>query len=325
MAPKPWNKMTSREQKKELDALKDIREKPREDIPYLRAAVITMAGMLETLLKSTEAQDKKIEKVEKDMSALQEVRDEVAKLRDEVGKWGSRFEEVDTKLKVLADLDANIKDIQKEQKENVKRLGEAVEAMETERGLMEEERKRSEEARLDREKAEVASCLIVMGLEKGGPETYKQLEQKVIGLFKEGLGLNNDGVTVDFSRVERFGPGKRGSEAAASGPERPPLVRITLLEPSMKSAIFGSVANLRGNQQYARVSIQNEVPKGLMEEYKVAVNRAKELRQDCNCKTRISWAKGPVTVLVKLAGWERFVPEDKLNEKQAEEMEKARK
>ena len=71
-----------------------------------------MAGMLMTLMKSTEAQDQRIEKVEKDVSALLVIKDEVAKLRDEVGKWGSKIEEVDSKLEVLSDLDTNIKNIQ---------------------------------------------------------------------------------------------------------------------------------------------------------------------------------------------------------------------
>ena len=306
----------NQDRKKEMDALKAIQDNPKDNLPYLKASTVTMAGMLMTLMKSTEAQDQRIEKVEKDVSALLVIKDEVAKLRDEVGKWGSKIEEVDSKLEVLSDLDTNIKNIQKDQKESVKRFGEAADLMDTERVKM-------EEARLDREKADVASCLIVMGLEKGETETYKQLEQKVIELFRDGLGLTND--IIGFSRVERFGPGKRGPAAAAAGPERPPLVRITLMEPSMKSPIFGSVANLRGKEEFARVSVQNEVPKSMMEEYKVAVNRAKELRQDCNVKTRVSWAKGPVTVLVKLAGWPKFLPEDKLNQKQTDEMEKAKK
>ena len=330
MAPKPWNEKTTRERKKDTDALKEIKEKVADDklngqMPFLRGAVVTLTGMVETLLKSTEAQDERIEKVEKDLTALQEVRDDVAKLRDEVREWGKMFEEVDSKLKVLSDLDANIKEIQKEQRENVKKLGDAVDRMNLERDEMEKERKRSEEVRLEREKAEVAPCLIVMGLEKGGQETYKQLEQKVITLFKEGLGLNNNGVEADFTKVERFGPGKGGPAAAAAGPERPPLVRITLAAPSMKSAVFGSVANLRGKQQFSRISIQNEVPKGMMDAYKAAVDRAKQLRQDTNVKTRISWAKGPVVVLIKMAGWDKFVPEDKLNEKQTEDMAKAKK
>ena len=93
----------------------------------------------------------------------------------------------------------------------------------------------------------------------------------------------------------------------------------------MKSVVFSNVANLRGKEQYSRVSIQNEVPSGLMTDYKKAVERAKQLRADTNVKTRVSFAKGPVVVLIKMAGWKDFVPEDKLNEKQTEELENAKR
>ena len=59
---------------------------------------------------------------EKDMSEIQEVRDDVAALRDQAGKFGKRLDMVDSNLELLDDLDKNIKDIQKEQRDNVKRL-----------------------------------------------------------------------------------------------------------------------------------------------------------------------------------------------------------
>ena len=101
----------NQDRKKEMDALKAIQDNPKDNLPYLKASTVTMAGMLMTLMKSTEAQDQRIEKVEKDVSALLVIKDEVAKLRDEVGKWGSKIEEVDSKLEVLSDLDTNIKNI----------------------------------------------------------------------------------------------------------------------------------------------------------------------------------------------------------------------
>ena len=324
MATKAWTKLSKREREKNLDTLKTIKEKSGSNVP---GSMVTLVEMVEMLLKTTEVQDEKMGKVEKELSALQEVRGEVAKLRDQVAEWGKRFDEIDSKLNVLSELDANIKDIQKEHNENMKSLGEAVASMNSERELMKEERVKSEEAREAKERAEVAPCLIVMGLEKGGPETYKQLEDKVVGLFQDGLGLNpSNGADLDFIKVERFGPGGRGTAAAAAAaPERPPLVRITLMNPSMKSVVFSNVANLRGKEQYSRVSIQNEVPSGLMTDYKKAVERAKQLRADTNVKTRVSFAKGPVVVLIKMAGWKDFVPEDKLNDKQTEELENAKR
>ena len=66
-------------------------------MPYLKSSVVTLVEMVEVLLKSSEAQDERMGKVEKDLSALQEVRGEVAKPRDQVAEWGKRFDEIDSK------------------------------------------------------------------------------------------------------------------------------------------------------------------------------------------------------------------------------------
>ena len=91
----------------------------------------------------------------------------------------------------------------------------------------------------------------------------------------------------------------------------------------MKSEIFGNIANLRGKEEFARVSIQNEVPKSLMEDYRQAVARAKSYREDCDVKTRISWAKGPMTVLMKIGV--KWTPEEEVDEGKMEEMKKKTK
>ena len=319
---KPWDDLGRQDQKKYNDGLSKIAgNKIGDSIPEIKQAQVTLAEVLQIMLKSTEDASVRIGKMEDEMSDLKEVKNEFIQLRKEVGEWSKKFEAVQAKLQILDELDKNVKEIQKEQMENVKRMGEACDMMEEERKKMEEMRERAMEEKVSRDKAEVASCLIVMGLEKGRVETYKDLEDKVSGLW-DALGLTVDVAT--FSKVERFGPGKgRNAAAAATGPERPPLVRITLLQPSMKSAIFGNIANLRGKEEFARISIQNEVPKSLMEDYRQAVGRAKSFREDCNVKTRISWAKGPMTVLMKLG--DKWTPEDEVDEGMVSEMKKKAK
>ena len=313
-APKAWDELSRQDQKKYTDGLAKIKAHVGESMPEVRAATSTLAEVLQVLLKSTEENSERIEKMEVVMNDLTEINKEFGELKKEVKEWSKKFEAVEAKLQVLDELDKNIKVIQQEQRDNIKRLGDACDKMEGERKAMEEMRKKAEEESVARDKAEVASCLIVMGLDKGRNETYKDLEQKVIKLFSKGLGLSSG--DADWSKVERFGQGK--GRNAAAGPERPPLVRITLLQPSMKSAIFGNIGNLRGNEEFARVSIQNEVPRTLMTVYKEAVARAKSYREDCNVKTRISWAKGPVTVLIKIG--EKWTPENELDDGKWDEL-----
>ena len=320
-AVKPWEDLGKQDQKKLNDVLSKIKaNKFGDSIPEIKEASASMAEVLQILLKSTESQDTKIGKLEEEISDLKEIKNEFIQLRKEVGEWGKKFEAVEAKLQVLDDVDKNIKEIQQEQRDNVKRLGDACDKMEEERKMMEEMRLRAENEKMARDKAEVASCLIVMGLEKGRVETYKDLEQKVGRMFGDG-GLGLTPGIADWSKVERFGPGKGRNDLA--GPSRPPLVRITLLQPSMKSEIFGNIANLRGKEEFARVSIQNEVPKSLMEDYRQAVARAKSYREDCDVKTRISWAKGPMTVLMKIGV--KWTPEEEVDEGKMEEMKKKTK
>ena len=320
-APKvsAWEDMGRQDQKKLNDGLIKIKDKLGDSIPELKAASATLVEVIQVLLKSTEVQSERIGKMEDEMSDLKEIKNEFMNLRKEVSEWSKKFEAVEAKLSLLDDLDKNVKDIQKEQGENVKKLSEACDMMGEERKKLEDLREMAKEEMMDRDKAGVASCLIVMGLEKGEAETYKDLEQKVFRLLGEGLGVNAG--NVDFSKVERFGPGK--GRNAAAGSERPPLVRITLLQASMKAAIFGNVANLRGKEEFARVSIQNEVPKLLMEDYKLAVGKAKAYREDCNVKTRISWAKGPVIVEFKIG--DKWTPVDKVGAEKMAELKKTKK
>ena len=65
-----------------------------------------------------------------------------------------------------------------------------------------------------------------------------------------------------------------------------------------------------------------------MTEYREAIGRAKSYREDCGAKTRISWAKGPMTVLIKVgrAGVpEDWVPEGELDDDKWEELRRKSK
>ena len=329
---KLWADVGRQEQKKLTDGLAKIKDKSAGDtVPDLKAANSTLAEILQILLKSDEVQNEKIGKMEEEMNDIKEVKKEFIQLKKEVGDLGKKFEAVESKLEVLDALDKNMKEIQKEQRENTKTVGEAAEKMEEERKKLEEMRERAEQDKRKKDEDEVAACIMVMGLAKGDVETYRDLESKVNNLLGEGLGLN-PGV-VDYSKVERFGSGKvrgnaEGAEAAAARPERPPLVRITLMQASMKGLIFGNIGNLRGKPEFARISIQNEVPRGRMDEHKETSDRAKSYREDAGVKTRISWAKGPMTVLIKVgrAGVpEDWVPEDKLDDDKWEELRRKSK
>ena len=64
---------------------------------------------------------------EGDIMELQEVRDDVAALRVEVEKFGRRLDMLDSKLELLDDL-------QREQRYNAKRLGDAFDLLEYEKG-----------------------------------------------------------------------------------------------------------------------------------------------------------------------------------------------
>ena len=329
---KLWADIGRQDQKKLIEGLAKIKDKSAGDtVPDIKAANSTLAEILQILLKSDEVQNEKIGKMEEEMNDIKEVKKEFMQLKKEVGDLGKKFEAVEAKLAVLDDLDKNVKEIQKVQVENTKRLGEAADKMDKERKMMEEMREQAEQDKRERDEADVAACIMVMGLEKGETETYKELEGKVGRLLGEGLGLN-PGI-IDYSKVERFGPGKkRGTGAAAAaataGPERPPLVRITLYQASMKGLVFGNIGNLRGKPEFARVSIQNEVPKGRMTEYKEAIKRAKSYREDCGVKTRISWSKGPMMVLIKVGRQgvpEDWVPEVELDDDKGEELRRKSK
>ena len=111
----------------------------------------------------------------------------------------------------------------------------------------------------------VAPCLIIKGLKM---ETNKLLEAKVTELFK---ALKVTPEQANFTQVERFGTGRKSSN---------PLVRVKLTDPTQKAAIFGNVTNLRGNKEFANVSIQDEVPKSLLKDYREAASRAKSCRAD---------------------------------------------
>ena len=88
---------------------------------------------------------------------------------------------------------------------------------------------------------------------------------------------------------------------------------MVLEQPYMKGILFKSVIKLKGKEDYRGLSIQNEVPRSQQAEHKEAVERAKSIRTDTGCRTRIKFSNGPVTLTVHYNG-ERM-SEEKFQEK----------
>ena len=339
--------MTSRQIKMEkvkmekamADCMAISEGKFKDSNPDLKKNVTSLATLMKTAFESLIVAREDIVELRQDVSDLKELDKKVTDLGTQVTNLGEKMtglgEDIQRQQKNTdAKLDKHDQTMKKAMEALTgidKKLGEEKEArekymeeeresrekyMEEVREAQEREKRLREEAEIEYESSQVAPNLILYGFKMEEDETNRDLMRNIERLFYEVIGLNRDVVIVE--KVVRFG-GKKAAETAAGAvgaatsarPRRPPLVRVVLADQNMKGTLFKGLNKLKGNETYKDVSIQNEIPKSLMDTHKQMVERAKMIRTDTGYRTRIAFGKEPLTLKVFYEG--KFRPEAEFN------------
>ena len=323
--PKPFSGLTVTK-KKELNASlnKIAGGKAGDSVPEIKAATTNLAELLQIAFKSIEEHDDKLEAVEKDLEEVKGLKEAVDKLTSDVNEMSGSLSKVEDsvsniskQLKPLGKLSNTMEEMKKNQDEKFKAMEgaanlmkestEAVKSIETklekeeeererERGEREKERKAREEERIAYERACVAPCIMLYGFKMDRNENPTTLLRNVEELFRDTLGLSEEEVYIE--KVMRF-----TLQGAQEGTKRgPPLVRVVLSQPSQKGALFRSLVKLKGKAQFKGLSIQNEIAKIEMPQHKIVSARARKIREDSGCRTRVTTGRGPIAIKVLFEG-----------------------
>ena len=289
----------------------------KDSLPEMKQKISLLGGSMKIALEGLLAAREEMSEVKRDVADLKELKPLVEEMGQKVTNLGAQVSGIGEQM---SGLNTNIEKLQKkmdEKHENVdKSMGITVAALEDigikmdeEKEVRERERQKREEEQLNYDRSLVAPCLILYGLDQEAGESAAALHNKVGNVFYNVLELREEEVVIE--KVMRFG--KPGTTAGASArPPRPALVRVVLASPVMKGPLFKSLIKLKGKDEYKGLSIQNEVPRFQMGEHKAAVERAKSIRTDTGCRTRIKFGKGPVTLTIQYNG--KWMDEEEFSE-----------
>lgn len=317
---KNFNAMTERERSKAMGEVKIIEEgKFGDSIPEMKKRITALGGFVRSAFEALAEVREEMGSMKKDVTELKELKPIVEGMGSQITELG----------KQMTGLGSNIDNLQKSMNEKHEKVDkvmnvctEALDGIKVkleedsedrgkEREERERERQQREEEKLAIDRNLVAPNLILYGLNQDTGENPAALRNKLGDIFYNILGLGREEIIIE--KVIRFGKRGEAAASAAARPSRPALVRVVLAEPYMKGPLFKSLINLKGKDEYRGLSIQNEVPRSQMEEHKAAVERAKSIRIDTNCRTRIKFSKGPVTLQILYDG--KWMNEDEFSEK----------
>ena len=301
----------------------------KDSLPDMKVKLCSVAGLTKMALEALVSAREEINDLKKDVSELKTLKPLVEGMGEKVSDLGEKVEGMGKQVTGLGEQMSGLgTEIQKLQKNTDAKLDKHDESMalamdalkgidakmqeeketrekymEEEREMRKKERQLREESQLAYERSCVAPCLILYGLKMEAEENNIDLLKNIEGLFKV-IGVKPEDVRID--KVMRFGGGKAQAgpdgASATAGPARPPPVRVVLVDPSMKGPLFKGLSNLRGKEEYRKVSIQNEIPRSMMPEHKEMSERARSIRTDTGCKTRITFGKGPLILKVFYEG-----------------------
>ena len=282
-----------------------------------------LANLTKTALEALATAREEITDLKKDVSELKQLKPLVEGVQEKVESLGEKLEGVVKEVSGIGDKMSGLNtEIQKLQEStdsklenNTTALDKAMTALTAIQSSMEEEREARVQEKRAREEAQeayqrscVAPCLIIYGLAMEEAETIRALQRTIDKLIFEVIGVNREEVQIE--KVMRFGKPAEAATGEAGGRTRP--VRIVLASPSMKTPIFKGLIKLKGKQEYRRVSVQNEIPSILMPRHKILTERAKSIRADTGCRTRIEFGKGPLVLKVLYEG--QYRPEEEFTE-----------
>lgn len=317
---KNFNAMTERERSKAMGEAKTIEEgKFGDSIPDMKKRLTVLGGLARSAFEALAEAREEMNSMKKDVTDLKELKPivegmgvQISDLGKQMTGLGNNIENLQKSMDAKHDKVDKVVNVCMEALDGIKtKLEEDSEDRNKEREERDRERKVREEERLENDRSLVAPNLMLYGLNQETGENPTTLRNKVENLFYNILGLGREEVIIE--KVIRFG--KRGDAAASAAARapRPGIVRVILAQPSMKGPLFKSVIKLKGKEEYRGLSIQNEVPKSQMGEHKEAVERAKSIRIDTGCRTRIKFNRGPVTLTVHYNG--EWLTEEKFSEK----------
>ena len=287
-----------------------------------------LANLTKTALEALATAREEITDLKKDVSELKQLKPLVEGVQEKVESLGEKLEGVVKEVSGIGDKMSGLNtEIQKLQEStdsklenNTTALDKAMTALTAIQSSMEEEREARVQEKRAREEAQeayqrscVAPCLIIYGLAMEEAETIRALQRTIDKLIFEVIGVNREEVQIEkvmrFGKSAEAGTGEAGTGEAGG---RPRPVRIVLASPSMKTPIFKGLIKLKGKQEYRRVSVQNEIPSILMPRHKILTERAKSIRADTGCRTRIEFGKGPLVLKVLYEG--QYRPEEEFTE-----------